>query len=351
MSPKLYPLNHDLKKTWFIKYNDANGKPRKVYGQLNNLPTVKKRLHEADKLIGEILLPGSQQEQRKNDLIGNLCELLEYKRPMIEKKSYQSFFSIIKGFAEWYRKSRQENKNIDPADYVRFMFDNNLHRNTIRNRTIVLRGFINELIRQKKQVSNPFEGIKIKRIKSQSKLPFSKDQIKKLLPVVAECDPQLRDVIDFLFYLFFRPAEIRLLKVEHILFESMQVIASDDFLKDDDNYLKAIPLPMQQKILKYMDYPPHFYIFSANGLPGEKPLSRENLSKRMTAILRRLYFYKRYTMYSWVHTGIKEAAMSGIPLKQLQLQKGHSDLKMFDEYLKNIGVNDCSALVANFPEL
>jgi len=46
---------------------------------------------------------------------------------------------------------------------------------------------------------------------------------------------------------------------------------------------------------------------------------------------------------------LKKAAMSGIPIKQLQLQKGHSDLKMFDEYLKDLGVNDCQLLVNNFP--
>ena len=214
-----------------------------------------------------------------------------------------------------------------------------------------MRSFINDLIKQKKQIHNPFDGIKIKKVKPQSKLPFSRDQLKEIMPVIVERDPQLKDAIDFLFYLFFRPSEIRLLKVEHIIFSSMQIIASDDYLKDDDNYLKAIPAPMQQHILKYKDEPKHFYIFSDNGSCGEKPLSRDNLSKRATAILRSLHFHKRYTLYSFTLTGIKEAVMSGIPLKQLQLQKGHSDLKMFDEYLKNIGVNDCIALVANFPTL
>lgn len=71
----------------------------------------------------------------------------------------------------------------------------------------------------------------------------------------------------------------------------------------------------------------------------------------MSKVLRGLLYDSRYSLYSWVHTGIKKAAMSGIPIKQLQLQKGSSDLKMFDEYLKDLGVNDCQLLANNFPSL
>ena len=59
----------------------------------------------------------------------------------------------------------------------------------------------------------------------------------------------------------------------------------------------------------------------------------------------------RFTLYSWVHTGIKMAALKGIPLVQLQKQKGHSDLAMFEEYLKDLNINDCIEMVANFPEM
>ena len=351
LSPTIYPLNHDIRKQWFIKWYDKNGKPCRKVGKMNNFYTLAKRLKEAEKLIAEILEPGCTDEKRKDDLIGNLSDLLDYKKPMLEESSYASFLSIVKLFAAWYRKARATDKTVIPKDYIRHMHSIGLHKNTIRNRTVVLRFLCKELIENRKQTNNPFENIKLKKVKAQSKLPFYPNQIAELLPIIEAEDKQLKEAVNFCYYLFFRPKELRHLKIKHILFEAMKVIASDDIVKDDDNYLKTIPLPMQHLILKYKGLPTEYYIFSANGVPGEKILSRDNLSKRMTKILRKLNYSNRYTLYSWVHTGIKQAAMSGIPVKQLQLQKGHHDLQMFDEYLKDLGVNDCVQLANNFPAL
>ncbi|MBS1579070.1 MAG: hypothetical protein JST29_05470 [Bacteroidetes bacterium] len=351
LSPKIYPLNRDMRKAWFVKWNDKAGKPRKLQGQMNNLHTLNERLKEGNRIIKEILLPGSTDEKRKDDLIGNLSDLLDYKKPTLEQSSYASFFSIVKLFSVWYRKARAADKTIAASDYIRHMHTLGLHKNTIRNRTIVLRFLCKELIEKGKQVHNPFDNIKLKKIKAQSKLPFYPNQIAELLPIIEVEDKQLKEAVNFCYYLFFRPKELRHLKIKHILFEAMKIIASDDVVKDDDNYLKTIPLPLQHLILKYKGLPPEYYIFSENGEPGHKILSRDNLSKRMTKILRKLNYSNRYTLYSWVHTGIKQAAMSGIPVKQLQLQKGHHDLQMFDEYLKDLGVNDCVQLANNFPAL
>lgn len=339
-----------MRKTWFVKWYDKAGKPCKLQGQMNNLPTQKERIKEGNRIIQEILLPGSTDEKRKDDLIGNLSDLLDYKKPMLEESSFASFTSIVKLFAKWYRKARATDKTIPASDYVRYMHLSGLHKNTIRNRTIVLRFLCKELIEKGKQTHNPFDNIKLKKVKAQSKLPFHPNQVAELLPIIQK-DEQLKDAVDFCYYLFFRPKELRQLKVKHILFDAMKIIASDDVVKDDDNYLKAIPLPMQKMILKFKQYNAEDYLFSENGKPGAKQLSRDNLSKRMTAILRAKNYNKRYTLYSWVHTGMMMAESAGIPHKQLQLQKGHSNLEIFSEYLKDIKLNDCIQLINNFPAL
>lgn len=339
-----------MRKFWLIKWYDATGKPCKIYGNMNSLPTKALRLKEANRLIAEILSPGIKDDKRKTDLVGQLSDLLEYKKPMMEWASYTSYSTILRAFALWYRKARAENKDTVAGDYIRHMHVIGLHKNTIRNRLMVLRGLVKELIPHK-QLHNPFDGIKAKRVKAQSKLPFTDNQLMELLPVVEQEDPQLRDAIDFCFYLFFRPKEIRALKISHILFEPMQVIASDDVLKDDDNYLKAIPLGMYRHIEKYKGYPPEYYIFSKDGLPGPERLSRDHISRRMTDILRRLNYHKRYTLYSFVHTGIMMAERAGIPHKQLQLQKGHANLQMLEEYLKDIKITTGMQLVNDFPSL
>lgn len=351
-APTLYPINRDLSKTWFVKHTDSTGRPIKKYGNLNNLPTIRERLKEAEKIINGLAITNVVTHKKDNDFIALLYSLLEYKKPMIEPTTYTSFEIIIKAFGIWYRKEEcnkiSENVTIN---FIRYMHERGLHKNTIRNRIMVLRGLANELVEQKKIPANPLEKVKLKKIKPQSKLPFHRQQVIELLPIVEKEDKQLRDAIDFLYYLYFRPKEVRALKVKHILFEQMKIIATDDVLKDDDNYLKAIPIPMQQHILKYKGLPSEYYIFSASGSAGTKQLCRDILCRRMTRILRKLNYSNRYTLYSWVHTGIKDAAMSGIPIKQLQLQKGHHDLNMFNEYLKDLGVDDCLQLINNFPAL
>ncbi len=105
----------------------------------------------------------------------------------------------------------------------------------------ILGGFFKVLVKRYLYHCNPFEEVKIKKIKGKSKLPFHDEQIKEILKVVEAEDSQLRYAIDFLYYLYFRPTEIRLLKIEHIMFYDMQIMATNEILKDNDNYLKTIP--------------------------------------------------------------------------------------------------------------
>ncbi|MBS4041339.1 MAG: site-specific integrase [Flavobacteriales bacterium] len=347
--PKLYPLSRDISKTWFVQYQDKAGRPQKVYGKLNKLSTVAERMREARKLIKKLTDPQRVEIRQRTDLIGNLDAALEYKRPSLAKKSYQCYFSHLKKFSEWYRPAKAKKPDISPAEYIRFMYEQDYHNNYILKAKIFLGCLFKDLVKQLRYPHNPFEGIKVKKLKSQSLLPFHPNQVATIKEKVIEQDPQLWDAILFQYYLFFRPAEIRQLRIENILFDEMRVEAGVRITKDDDVLRKAIPVPMQDIINKFRGYPSEWFIFSKHGQPGSQMLSMNNLTKRHRKILDQLNISNRYGFYSWVHTGIRESAMSGIPHKQLQLQKGHSDLKVFDEYLKSLGVEDCVQLINNFP--
>lgn len=350
-APTIYPLNRDLAKPWFVAYRDATGKKFKRYGRLAHCTTLAERLKESNRLIKEILSPEILNVKQRGGLISNLQKVLDEKSHSLAIKTYQTYFYYLKKFSTWYNLEYKKDRKVNPYYYIIYLQKEKYSSNLVRKMACILGSFFNVLVKRSQYHCNPFNDVKIKKIKGKSKLPFHDIQIKHLLETIQQTDPQLRDAIDFLYYLYFRPAEIRQLKIEHILFHQMQVMATDEIIKDNDNYLKTIPLPMQQHILKYINYPPDYYIFSKGGIPGEKMLGKNELTTRMSKVLRGLNYGSRFSLYSWVHTGIKKAAMSGIPIKQLQLQKGHSDLKMFDEYLKDLGVNDCSFLVANFPAL
>src|SRR5437868_3110156 len=102
--PTLFPLNRDIRKTWFVKYYPPNQKaPLKKYGRLNHLHTLRERLKEADRIIRSILEPQQAEKQQREDIITHLSALLEYKRPALARKSYQTYLSYLNRFAAWYR--------------------------------------------------------------------------------------------------------------------------------------------------------------------------------------------------------------------------------------------------------
>jgi integrase len=290
-------------------------------------------------------------KKQRNDISSNLSAILEYRRPEFALKTYQTYFSILRYFIAWYRSESITRKDVSPGEYIRHMHEAGYHNNYKIKVKIFLGSLFKKMVKDGTYPVNPFADIKIKKLKGQSLLYFHPNQVKTLKKLIVKNDPQLWDAILFEYYLFFRPDEIRKLKIGNIMFDEMKVEVGVDITKDDDVLQKAIPVAMRPLIKKYKGLPADWFIFSRNGQPGEHMLSINNLNKRHRVFLDKLNISHRYALYSWVHTGIRESAMSGIPHKQLQLQKGHSDLKMFDEYLKNIGVNDCIQLINNFPRI
>ncbi len=349
-TPVIYPKDKDISKVWFIKYRTESGKLVKLYGKLSHYKTLPERLAAA-KLLVKSIKTGTIKPPHHQTLIRDLSQVLEDKKATLRPKSYQTYISILVQFTTWYRKQKNEDKSLNAVGFLNYLREEKKHNNYIRKCINLLRSLFDILLRKKRVKENPFFEIRVKKIKAQSKLPFHANHIPEIKKITLERNPQLWDAVEFLYYLYFRPGEVRKLRIEHILFEDLKVIASDDVTKDKDNYLKVIPLPMMEHIQKYKKYPPHYYIFGKGGEPGTKQVRVNYLCSEMTKILRELNYSRRYTLYSFVHTGIKNAAMSQIPIVQLQLQKGHSDLKMFSEYLKDLGVEDCSQLIRNFPAL
>ena len=349
--PTLYPLNKDISKTWFVKYKDDAGRFLKVYGKLNSFSTVAERTVEANRIIKDILTPGEKHLINRNELVKNLSDLLEFRRPMLAYKTYQDYFSLLKKFSLWYRNEQKTNKQICPGSFIRFLFDNGHHKNYIHKIVAVFNRFFKDLKKSGLYRINPFEDVKVKRVKGTSKLPFSVEQKKMLQAVIGKEDPQLWFACEMEYYTYIRPNELRLLKIADIDFNTMLIHIRAQIAKDKDSAAVVIPKQLEPKIKALQAFDADCFIFSKNGLPGGKPLSKNNFNGRHRAFTKSLGFGARFTFYSWVHTGIKEAAMSNLPVKQLQMQKRHYSLDMFNEYLKDLRVEDNNELRFNFPSL
>lgn len=191
-----------------------------------------------------------------------------------------------------------------------------------------------ELISKGLLQSNPFDGVKFKKVRATSKLPSSANQVKQLREWMKINDKQMLLITEMLYYLYLRPAELLQLKIGDILFDDGKVIVSGNIVKDDDVIYKKIPQPFKPQIAELQKVNTHYYIIGYNQKPGTKPICYRNLATRHRKMLDACNISNRYSLYSWVHTGCKNAALTNIPIKELQLQKGHHDLNMFNEYLK-----------------
>ena len=350
LTPTLYPLDRSLSKTWFVKYKYQYGKPEKKYGRLAHYPTVAEKEIEGQRIINEILGVGAT-EQYRDDLVSHIQNIIDSK-PLLEKKSRETYESMLAVFTRWYMLARKENSNVCPSRFINHLNELGRKKNTIlKARNFLFRTF-NTLIKNGHYPDNPFADIKIRKSKGESKLPFSSEQIAVLKPLIQNADPQLWLACELQYYCFVRPKELRLLRLEDIAPGTGMLYIKGEDAKDDDTRPIVIPDQLLQQIKELQSkYPAQFYLFGGGGVPGKEILSRDALNKRHRALADTLGFGKRYTLYSWVHTGIKAAAMRGIPIKQLQMQKGHHSLDMFDRYMKDLMMEENTDIRKNFPTL
>lgn len=85
-------------------------------------------------------------------------------------------------------------------------------------------------------------------------------------------------------------------------------------------------------------YPANWYLFGQNLKPSEKPYSRNAVTRRHAAILKRCSIDSRYSMYSWKHTGNVDSYLAGIDVYDIMRQNRHHSLEQTMNYLRSLGL-------------
>lgn len=140
--------------------------------------------------------------------------------------SYKSHTHI---FINWLKIEKLDSKDISSisseimSKFIIGLSDKGLH-NTTRNHYLgTLRTFFNHLVDDKFLNNNPCKGIKKLKTVKQGSLYFKKHQIELLKKDISEKNPYLWFYIQFMYYGFLRPAEIRNLKVGDIDFGNEKI--------------------------------------------------------------------------------------------------------------------------------
>ena len=349
-SIKTYDAGGDLSKRWFVEWYcwDEN-KPRRSYRGINKHRTAGDRYNAIQGLIAELTRPDPDADCFP--LIIDLRAWLRAKSKSLKEKTLGTYESKLRKFEKWYEG--QPMTSAQAETFLDWLIEEEGLSRTSRNhfRVFMKMGY-KWMIKKGMYAYDPFENSeKVKSVSIPAR-PFSKAQAAHLKKEMAKRDPQLWLFCQMMYYTFIRPKELRLLIVGDILWDEWRVLIRREVSKNTKEQYVIIPEKFREEVkTNFYGENPTLFLFSNNGGVGEELIGKNSMSRRHRQILKSLRYSPAHKLYSWKHTGAKEAAVAGANIKDLQVQLRHHSLDQVDMYLRGLGVQDLSNLASVFPGL
>lgn len=385
----------DLTKNWFVEFycrNPRNGKfeRQKIYKGINKKHSVDERRKVAQELCDHytdkirngwspylddlVIYDDSLQLQtyikeyrraksRNGTFSFFASKFLDHIKSTIDQDGTMSTYrSKLRCFNAWLEGCSMHDVDIScleqPVLYDFFSFIiNDLKRSAItviKYRQILIAVF--EFVKKERKLFvNPcFNLPETRRINDQTPQPIQELDIEPFKVAIREQDPQLWLAICFEYYCFLRPGkEVRLLRIGDIDFGRGMIRVTPNNSKTIE---RQVPIPLQfLKIIRdeyqLQSFNRTMYVFGKDGRPGKEHLGKNNLRFRFAKIRKKLNMPEMYKLYSWKHTGNIRADDSGIPMREIQHQNGHTSMTMTEKYMKNRRGYVAKNIVERFPSL
>lgn len=365
---KLNDKGQNLKLEWYIEFwawdVDRNQLRRKRLTKINSITSISERLVYAARqidLINEGLKSGyvfndvELQRAKLASTTGGAVTIeqafnaiMELQRGILKQQnsiSFDNYERIVKRFIRWLKRNKYHNLLLPVLNrnmvqqYASYLSGKNLSGVTVNNYLATLRALINKMIAEHWISENPFNGIKKKKtIVTERFYPFNTAQIKEIKAYTLAKDVQMWYIINFIFYAYIRPNELRQLRVKHILETKINIPGS--ISKNGLSAQLEITGQLHQIIneMKLNQYKQNDFVFSLNKKPGPVMLHMVTLGRRFSLIMDRMKYPKEFSLYSWKHTGVIMAYKKGVSIKALQFQLRHSNILATDKYLKALGL-------------
>lgn len=362
--PHIYPSNRDINKTWFVSFLIPTFKGllnKRVKIQVPNLPTVEKRLAAAQKIVSDVqkngYVTGAKQKPKKigfSDQIQMLYDLLEKKRGVVADKTIVHYKGQIDNLNKFCTEKKiTVLKASDAEDFLKSLRLRGLNPTTINSHRMTLKSLFATLKKQKRVYQNPFlDTLALKQNPCGAKW-FQINQQAILKKRILSDAPHIWLPVQYLYYCFIRPIEMRRLTVSDVNMCEGTINIPADKSKNKKNQFVVIPAPLLLQMFdaNIQDAPPQYFLIGKDGLPSLKQVGTNYLSNQHKKLTDALKFPPKYTLYSWKHTGVAMAYKNGVGIRELQLQLRHHSLDMVTVYLRSLGIADLPDLKDKFPEL
>ncbi|OJJ16695.1 hypothetical protein BKI52_32840 [marine bacterium AO1-C] len=382
--PKIHDRGGDMKKEWYVDFrywNPDTGRMQRFKKQagLNSINDYATRLKAAKKLksywtkqlkdgYNPFNDPGKVYKDVPDDLGENhtierhLINVLEGHKINLAERSFAQYKSHLFAFCQWLKETK-DNKGVLLAQYditdittahtQEFLNQLRRHGNTRKGyRQNISRLFT--LLKKKKIVrENPWVDSELPKVDTtEAKRAFREDEREKFKKYCIENHLQEElMVIQFLYYTFIRPKELRLLKVDDIDFDNKKIFVSTRIGKSWRNRYMAIPEKFEKPLKEWVkDKKPRHYVFHRTN--PDKPRGRDHFRIQHRLILDELGYERNgnVSLYSWKHTGVVALYKATMDVVAVQIQCGHADISDTMRYLHSLGLIE-NAPARKIPEL
>ena len=367
---KLNDCGGDLNGRWYIEFYgwDVQKKKllRKRFYEVNNFASEQDRRLYANRIIQQLnallkegyhfdlnkVPPDAESEQTLSYTLRDaISHALEIKKPSVRKASYPSYKSTVQLFLKWvdnYHLSGLDVTNFDKLRAVYFddylLVECGYTAKTVNGHIAYMKSLFQVLVEREIILNNPFKNIKKhKESQSSKNLAFNVDQITRIKKIIEEKDPQLWLFIQFIYYCFLRPNEIRQLEHRYVHLDDKKIFIPSQISKNGKDGYVSIPDNFYNLLLEseYFNRKQQ-YIFQARR-QGE-PISKNVMCRRFHELIKDLKLGEDYTLYSWKHSGVVAAYNAGVDIKTIQSQCRHQSLEQTDIYLKSLGLGVSQAM-------
>ena len=384
MGEKIYPFRKaklqdcdgNLKKRWYVSFYvgdiQKNSLIRKREYSINEYKTkeerfafAKQRIESVNMLLAEGYHIDSRKQVEEVDELQNvttledaLRKILEIKKQSLRRKSYHNFSSTVNDFLGWAKKNRLNQVDINYFDrnhaqrYTDYLIvERGSPGKTVNTKISYLKTLFNCLKERDIVEDSPLDRLKKqKEIKTYQNVAFTEKEIAILKTAIEIEAPILWVFIQFVYYCYIRPGEIRRLKREYIDLSSGKIFIPAFISKNAKDDFVDIPEPFKPVLNKFLaDINEKDYIFP--GRIKDKTLGEYHMTRIHKSFLIRFGFDDRHTLYSWKHTGIVMAYKAGVDIKSIQRQCRHHSIEMTDNYLKSLGLYNNEAFLMKMPSL
>jgi len=233
------------------------------------------------------------------------------------KDDFKAFFKKMKAEKEW--------NNFTTNNYIRY------------TKTI-----LNWLVREDILPKNPAQGIEEYAVNITRHKYYSDEIAEKIKNSVRTGNPELFELIQFVYYTATRPkSETRLLQVKNILWDRKLLFIPASVSKNkQDDYI-----PLHEELLKMLenrkDWPAEHYIFG-----GKKPRSANYHAQLYKPYKDKFGLTADHSIYSWKHSRAIHLALAGADPYQIMKLFRHSGLDVTMKYLRDLGISDMTDIEA-----